>query len=69
VRDCIESGLFGEIDMLVYQIVMFSHRWSLKAWHFAARMDVDACMDRRLKPMLRGVPTAAGERSVRAMQG
>ncbi len=71
VRDCIESGLFGEIDidMLVYQIVMFSHMWALKAWHFAARMDVDAYVDRGLKLMLRGVLTAAGERSVRAMEG
>ncbi len=70
VRDCIESGLFGDIDtdMFVYQIVMFSHTWALKAWHFGKLMDVGTYVDRGLRLMLRGVLTAAGERTLRALE-
>ena len=71
VRDCIASGLFGDIDidMFVYQIVMFSHTWALKAWHFGKLMDVGTYVDRGLKLMLRGVLTGAGERTLRALDG
>ena len=71
VRDCIASGLFSDIDidMFVYQIVMFSHTWALKAWHFGKLMDVGTYVDRGLKLMLRGVLTAAGERTLRALEG
>ena len=43
VRDCIDAGLFEavDVDMFVYQIVMFCHAWALKSWHFAKVMDVD----------------------------
>lgn len=70
VRDCVESGLFGEIDidLFVYQVVMFSHTWALKAWHFARQMDVDTYVDRGLHLLLRGVLTAAGERGLRRME-
>lgn len=63
VRDCIVAGLFEEIDVdiFVYQIVMFCHAWALKAWHFAKTMDVDTYLERGLKLMLRGVLTHAGE--------
>jgi AcrR family transcriptional regulator len=62
VRDCIAAGLFEsiDIDMFVYQIVMFSHAWALKAWHFARTMDVDTYVERGLRLMLRGVLTRAG---------
>lgn len=70
VRDCVNSGLFGDVDMdlFVYQIVMFSHAWALKAWHFARLMDVGTYVDRGLKLLLRGVLTAAGERTLRVME-
>ena len=70
VRDCVASGLFTDIDidMFVYQMVMFSHSWALKAWHFGRQMDVDTYVDRGLRLMLRGVLTASGERSLRAME-
>lgn len=71
VRDCVESGLFTEIDidLFVYQMVMFSHTWALKAWHFAGQMDVDTYVDRGLRLMLRGVLTASGERALRTAEG
>ena len=70
VLGCVEAGLFSDIDreLFVYQIVMFSHTWALKAWHFAKQMDVDTYVDRGLHLMLRGVLTEAGERELRAME-
>jgi hypothetical protein len=70
VRDCIASGLLCDvdIDMFVYQIVMFSHTWALKAWHFGRLMDVGTYVERGLKLMLRGVLTAAGERTLRTLE-
>ena len=70
VRDCIDFGLFGDVDMdlFVYQVVMFSHAWALKSWHFARLMDVGTYVDRGLKLLLRGVLTATGERTLRAME-
>ena len=62
VRDCIGAGLFEaiDVDMFVYQIVMFCHAWALKAWHFAKTMDVDTYVERGLRLMLRGVLTRNG---------
>ena len=70
VRDCIAAGLFEEIDVdiFVYQIVMFCHAWALKAWHFAKAMDVDTYLERGLKLMLRGVLTRAGEKRMRLLE-
>jgi|tagenome__1003787_1003787.scaffolds.fasta_scaffold20751522_2 AcrR family transcriptional regulator len=62
VRACIDAGLFEaiDVDLFVYQIVMFCHAWALKAWHFAKKMDVDTYVQRGLRLMLRGVLTKAG---------
>lgn len=62
VRDCIDAGIFEavDVDMFVYQIVMFCHAWALKSWHFARVMDVDTYGERGLKLMLRGVLTEQG---------
>lgn len=70
VRDCVDAGLFAEVDLalFVYQIVMFSHTWALKAWHFAKQMDVDTYVDRGLRLMLLGVLTEAGARTLQAME-
>lgn len=70
VQDCIKSSLFRniDVDMFVYQTVMFSHAWALKAWHFAKLMDVDTYVDRGLSLMLRGVLTDAGERILRVLE-
>lgn len=70
VRDCIDAGLFEDvdIDMFVYQIVMFCHTWALKAWHFAKAMDVDTYVERGLKLMLRGVLTRAGTKRMQRLE-
>ena len=70
VRDCVDAGLFEavDVDLFVYQIVMFCHAWALKAWHFAAAMNVDTYIDRGLTLMLRGVLTRAGERRMQLLE-
>ena len=70
VRDCIDTGLFEpiDVDMFVYQIVMFSHAWALKAWHFAKTMDVDSYVERGLRLMLRGVLTRAGAKRMARLE-
>jgi AcrR family transcriptional regulator len=70
VRDCIDAGLFEaiDVDLFVYQIVMFCHAWALKAWHFAQTMDVDTYVERGLRLMLRGVLTKAGTKRMRKLE-
>jgi TetR/AcrR family transcriptional regulator, cholesterol catabolism regulator len=62
VRDRIDAKLFEavDVDMFVYQIVMFCHAWALKARHFASTMDVETYVKRGLKLMLRSVLTEQG---------
>jgi AcrR family transcriptional regulator len=64
VQDCIAAGLFERVDveMLVYQIVMFAHAWALKAWHFGERMSVDQYIERGLDVMLHQVLSSRGRR-------
>lgn len=64
VRECIDAGLFSEVDveLFVYQIVIFSHAWALKAWHFSKRMTVDEYIDRGLGLFFMAVLTGRGER-------
>jgi AcrR family transcriptional regulator len=64
VNDCIQAGLFEKVDveLLVYQIVMFAHAWALKAWHFRRRMGVDEYVERGLRVMLNQVLSARGRR-------
>jgi hypothetical protein len=64
VTDCIHAGLFEKVDveLLVYQIVMFAHAWALKAWHFRTRMSVDEYVERGLRVMLNQVLSARGRR-------
>lgn len=70
VRDCIDAGLFDaiDVDMFVYQIVMFCHAWALKAWHFAKTMDVDTYVERGLRLMLRGVLTRSGTKRMARLE-
>jgi AcrR family transcriptional regulator len=57
IEDCIAAKKFEpvDVDMLVYQIVMFAHAWALKAWHFRSSMGVDEYVDRGLELMLNQV--------------
>lgn len=65
INDCIEAGFFEpdvDVELLTYQIVMFSHAWALKAWRFRAMMSVDEYVDRGLNLMLHSVLSAKGKR-------
>lgn len=70
IQDCIRAGLFEkiDIDLFTYQIVMFSHAWALKAWHFRGRMTLDQYIRRGLALMLGPVLTARGERVFRTFK-
>lgn len=63
IRDCVDAGQFEPVDseLLVYQIVMFSHAWALKAWHFRKLMTVNEYVERGLDLMLNGTLTARGK--------
>lgn len=65
IEDCVRAGLFRDVDkeLLVYQIVMFSHAWALKAWRFHDLMTVDEYVDRGLDLMLNPVLTETGGRA------
>jgi AcrR family transcriptional regulator len=64
VRECIEAGFFTEIDvdLFVYQIVIFSHAWALKAWHFSKKMTVDEYVNRGMNLFFMAALTGRGER-------
>jgi AcrR family transcriptional regulator len=64
VRECIEAGFFADIDvdLFVYQIVIFSHAWALKAWHFSKRMTVDEYVSRGMNLFFKAALTGRGER-------
>lgn len=65
IEECISAGLFRKVDkeLFIYQIVMFSHAWALKAWRFQGMMSVDEYVDRGLDLMLNPVLTEAGRRA------
>jgi hypothetical protein len=65
VEDCVKAGLLRKVDteLFVYQIVMFSHAWALKAWRFHDLMTVDEYVDRGLELMLNPLLTDAGRRA------
>jgi len=66
VQDCIDTGLFSDVDvdLFVYQIVIFSHAWALKAWHFAKKMTVDEYVNRGLNLFFMAALTGRGERRI-----
>jgi AcrR family transcriptional regulator len=65
IDDCIASGYFEpdvDVEMLTYQVVMFSHAWALKAWRFRPMMTLSEYVNRGLNLMLRSVLSAKGKR-------
>jgi hypothetical protein len=56
-RYCIDTGLFEkvDIDMFVYQSVMFCHAWAGEPWHFTKAMDMETYVERSLTLLLGGV--------------
>lgn len=69
VRDCVDTGQFEAVDieLFVYQIVMFSHAWALKAWHFRDLMTVNEYVERGLNLMLNATLTPRGKRAYAAL--
>lgn len=65
IRDCEDAGFFEPVDieLLVYQIVMFSHTWALKAWRFRGMMTVDEYVERGLNLMLNATLTSRGRKA------
>src|SRR5688572_14475560 len=43
IEECIEAGVFRKInvEMLMYQSIVFGHNWALNAWRFKHVMTVD----------------------------
>lgn len=62
VRDCIDCGVFRDIDVDVftYQIVLFSHAWALKSWNLKKMMSMEAYIEYGLDILLTGVLTKHG---------
>lgn len=65
IRECEEAGLFEPVDieLFVYQIIMFSHAWALKAWRFKNIMTVDEYVERGLNMMLNAALTPRGKKA------
>lgn len=66
LTDCIDDGSMRadtDVEMLTYQIVMFSHAWALKSWRFRPLMDVEEYIKRGLRLILPSVLTAKGKRA------
>lgn len=69
IRDSVDAGLFEPVDieLLVYQIVMFSHTWALKAWRFRKLMTVNEYVERGLNLMLNATLTPRGMEAYRTL--
>lgn len=65
IRECEAAGLFEPVDieLFVYQIIMFSHTWALKAWRFKGMMTVDEYVERGLNMMLNAALTPRGKKA------
>lgn len=58
-----------DVEMLTYQIVMFSHAWALKSWRFRPLMTVHQYIERGLRLILPSVLTAKGRRAYVRLHG
>lgn len=54
INEGILRGVFKEVDvdLMAYNIIMMSHMWMLKHWHFKKRLTLDKYIDRQLKLIL-----------------
>ena len=70
IQEGVAAGLLGpdtDIEMMTYQIVMFSHAWALKAWRFRSLMSVQEYVDRGLRLILAATLTTKGKRVFNAI--
>ena len=54
IKEGIQKGLFRKIDvdLMAFNIMMMSHMWVLKRWHFRRRLTLEAFMERQLALIL-----------------
>ena len=54
IKEGIQKGLFRKIDvdLMAFNIMMMSHMWVLKRWHFRKRLTLEAFMERQLALIL-----------------
>ena len=57
-----KQGVFhqGDPDLLSYNIMMLSHIWVLKGWHFHKRMDMKKFIDQQKEFLLRSICVDGG---------
>ena len=62
IAACVEAKLFREVDvdLMTYEVLMNSHMWALKNWHFKQRYDVDGYIDASFDFLVRGMATPKG---------
>jgi AcrR family transcriptional regulator len=67
IQDCIDQGLFRDIDtdLATYQLVMYAHAWALKHWHFAKRIDLETYISQGLDLFLHGLLTDKGRKQLK----
>jgi AcrR family transcriptional regulator len=54
LKEGIQKGFFREtdVDLMAFNIMMMSHMWVLKRWHFRRRLTLDQFMERQLAMIL-----------------
>lgn len=54
IRQGIEQGSFRpvDVDLMAYNIMLMTHMWVLKNWHFKKRMDLEKYADFQLKNVM-----------------
>jgi AcrR family transcriptional regulator len=54
IKEGIQKGLFRKIDvdLMAFNIMMMSHMWVLKRWHFRRRLTLEGFMERQLALIL-----------------
>jgi len=62
IVDCIAAKLFREVDvdLTTYEVLLNSHMWALKNWHFKQRYDIDTYIDVSFDFLVRGLATPKG---------
>jgi AcrR family transcriptional regulator len=62
IKEGIQKGFFRktDVDLMAFNIMMMSHMWVLKRWHFRGRLTFDQFIERQLAmilDLLRDVPS------------
>jgi hypothetical protein len=57
IQEGTQKGVFREVDkdLSAYNIVMTTHMWVLKGWHFKKRLSLDKYIDLQLVNILKAL--------------